>query len=106
MLKRIILLTALLSACCWSRLQAEDTNAPAATTAAATNAAPADTTPKPDPAGTATGAATDAADAGGNTFVVTEPRSEEHTSELQSHSDLVCRLLLEKKKYNNCNYSC
>src|SRR5438034_3372260 len=25
-----------------------------------------------------------------------EPRSEEHTSELQSHSDLVCRLLLEK----------
>src|SRR5437588_5132324 len=37
---------------------------------------------------------------------VTEPkdwgdtvmRSEEHTSELQSHSDLVCRLLLEKKK--------
>ena len=24
-------------------------------------------------------------------------RSEEHTSELQSHSDLVCRLLLEKK---------
>src|SRR5438034_5868079 len=33
-------------------------------------------------------------------------RSEEHTSELQSHSDLVCRLLLEKKKKkknkNNC----
>src|SRR5436190_7123403 len=29
-----------------------------------------------------------------------EPRSEEHTSELQSHSDLVCRLLLEKKKQN------
>src|SRR5438034_5921465 len=29
------------------------------------------------------------------TFVT---RSEEHTSELQSHSDLVCRLLLEKKK--------
>src|SRR5436190_14069670 len=26
-------------------------------------------------------------------------RSEEHTSELQSHSDLVCRLLLEKKKW-------
>src|SRR5438132_7001802 len=26
-----------------------------------------------------------------------ERRSEEHTSELQSHSDLVCRLLLEKK---------
>src|SRR5437588_9411303 len=31
-------------------------------------------------------------------------RSEEHTSELQSHSDLVCRLLLEKKKaYNQIN---
>src|SRR5438034_7803872 len=30
----------------------------------------------------------------------TEKRSEEHTSELQSHSDLVCRLLLEKKKKN------
>src|SRR5476649_816073 len=28
-------------------------------------------------------------------------RSEEHTSELQSHSDLVCRLLLEKKKPNH-----
>src|SRR5438132_10812023 len=28
-------------------------------------------------------------------------RSEEHTSELQSHSDLVCRLLLEKKKPNS-----
>src|SRR5688572_32106688 len=28
-------------------------------------------------------------------------RSEEHTSELQSQSNLVCRLLLEKKKQNN-----
>src|SRR5205085_8670434 len=28
------------------------------------------------------------------------PRSEEHTSELQSQSNLVCRLLLEKKKKN------
>src|SRR5438270_2242077 len=28
----------------------------------------------------------------------TQPRSEEHTSELQSQSNLVCRLLLEKKK--------
>src|SRR5260221_1000295 len=27
-----------------------------------------------------------------------DTRSEEHTSELQSHSDIVCRLLLEKKK--------
>src|SRR5438132_2225469 len=31
-------------------------------------------------------------------------RSEEHTSELQSHSDLVCRLLLEKKKKNPTEY--
>src|SRR5206468_10689615 len=30
--------------------------------------------------------------------VMGTPRSEEHTSELQSRSDLVCRLLLEKKK--------
>src|SRR5437588_4873774 len=30
-------------------------------------------------------------------------RSEEHTSELQSHSDLVCRLLLEKKKKTKKN---
>src|SRR2546430_4129879 len=29
---------------------------------------------------------------------LTPPRSEEHTSELQSQSNLVCRLLLEKKK--------
>src|SRR5215204_721329 len=29
-------------------------------------------------------------------------RSEEHTSELHSHSDLVCRLLLEKKKMGGC----
>src|SRR5438132_10455823 len=33
----------------------------------------------------------------------TRTRSEEHTSELQSHSDLVCRLLLEKKKKNKEN---
>src|SRR5438132_3268449 len=31
-------------------------------------------------------------------YVKAQLRSEEHTSELQSHSDLVCRLLLEKKK--------
>ena len=32
------------------------------------------------------------------TFKATYERSEEHTSELQSHSDIVCRLLLAKKK--------
>src|ERR1044071_5938025 len=77
MLKRIVLLTTLLIASSWSTLKAQDTNAAAATgiattnSAAATNAAPAE--PKPDPSGTATGAASDAADAGGNTFGVTEP---------------------------------
>src|SRR5699024_12284974 len=41
--------------------------------------------------------------AGGDGFV----RSEEHTSELQSRFDLVCRLLLEKKRYRiEHAYSC
>src|SRR5438876_6010015 len=34
--------------------------------------------------------------------VVAQPRSEEHTSELQSPVHLVCRLLLEKKKKIHC----
>src|SRR5260221_7492569 len=38
---------------------------------------------------------------GGPLDVAHEHRSEEHTSELQSHSDLVCRLLLEKKINTN-----
>src|SRR5690349_23001221 len=36
-----------------------------------------------------------------STAVGVPGRSEEHTSELQSRRDLVCRLLLEKKKTNN-----
>src|SRR6266851_5870114 len=39
--------------------------------------------------------------ASGTTFRGGRHRSEEHTSELQSHHDLVCRLLLEKKKKQN-----
>src|SRR3989440_4738196 len=35
------------------------------------------------------------------TRAISRDRSEEHTSELQSRSDLVCRLLLEKKKPKN-----
>src|SRR4051812_49648734 len=37
-----------------------------------------------------------------------DKRSEEHTSELQSHVNLVCRLLLEKKniKYTTYNFHC
>src|SRR5437870_9264648 len=35
-----------------------------------------------------------------------EIRSEEHTSELQSRGHLVCRLLLEKKKYHNYTIEC
>src|SRR5438034_7319366 len=49
-------------------------------------------------------------EADGHTFssetdaeIVVHVRSEEHTSELQSHSDLVCRLLLEKKKKTRKN---
>src|SRR2546430_13242746 len=36
--------------------------------------------------------------------LLTFARSEEHTSELQSQSNLVCRLLLEKKKNSICIY--
>src|SRR2546427_9442084 len=36
-----------------------------------------------------------------STLASAEGRSEEHTSELQSQSNLVCRLLLEKKKKKN-----
>src|SRR5260370_32008348 len=36
--------------------------------------------------------------AGRSPALAAHPRSEEHTSELQSHLNLVCRLLLEKKK--------
>src|SRR5699024_3217970 len=44
-------------------------------------------------------AAVDApARAAGTTAIISTGRSEEHTSELQSRFDLVCRLLLEKKK--------
>src|SRR3712207_7576588 len=41
-------------------------------------------------------------------YGTTSPRSEEHTSELQSRQYLVCRLLLEKKKNNQlpvCDHS-
>src|SRR5690606_41657009 len=39
-------------------------------------------------------------------FALTRPRSEEHTSELQSRENLVCRLLLEKKKKNTIRHKC
>src|SRR2546430_7354660 len=42
-----------------------------------------------------------AADAPSSITAVGASRSEEHTSELQSQSNLVCRLLLEKKKKQN-----
>src|SRR5260221_9639292 len=44
------------------------------------------------------GQATDLTPWDGVRASIEDDRSEEHTSELQSHSDLVCRLLLEKKK--------
>src|SRR2546430_10197047 len=37
-----------------------------------------------------------------NVYLRPDMRSEEHTSELQSQSNLVCRLLLEKKKNSSC----
>src|SRR2546430_11094379 len=40
---------------------------------------------------------------GGQVICQDEERSEEHTSELQSQSNLVCRLLLEKKKNPSCH---
>jgi len=44
------------------------------------------------------GMLTDPDSDGGRHYHWGDQRSEEHTSELQSHHDLVCRLLLEKKK--------
>src|SRR5207249_11384765 len=46
------------------------------------------------------------ADAGRNQDRESERRSEEHTSELQSRFELVCRLLLEKKKRTLCIGPC
>src|SRR2546427_7097093 len=61
-----------------------------------------DTTPKPARAGNGTGHDEDVLDVVGldapGFIVPPAHRSEEHTSELQSQSNLVCRLLLEKKK--------
>src|SRR3712207_7060242 len=42
----------------------------------------------------------------GETHFFVIPRSEEHTSELQSRQYLVCRLLLEKKKITTCDNAC
>src|SRR2546427_4275126 len=42
----------------------------------------------------------------GENAILKNRRSEEHTSELQSQSNLVCRLLLEKKKNNKKNIHC
>src|SRR2546428_10271594 len=53
------------------------------------------------PAGIACGPSCAGSYASGTVVTLTaarDSRSEEHTSELQSRSDLVCRLLLEKKK--------
>src|SRR5437773_8350144 len=44
--------------------------------------------------------------AGSYLQVFGQQRSEEHTSELQSHHDLVCRLLLEKKKSDYAILAC
>src|SRR2546430_7468337 len=49
----------------------------------------------------AVASAKDAGDVLGLDLPSRHRRSEEHTSELQSQSNLVCRLLLEKKKYHS-----
>src|SRR2546430_13699687 len=51
-----------------------------------------------DGLGADTGRGRRAAAGVGSSYLVRRDRSEEHTSELQSQSNLVCRLLLEKKK--------
>src|SRR2546430_13603026 len=63
--------------------------------------------PKPGAGGTALVDAAAAKLAIGRTLISAwriVSRSEEHTSELQSQSNLVCRLLLEKKKKHNAMY--
>src|SRR5690625_6939762 len=55
------------------------------------------------PRGRADGEDTDPDAWSPDTYV--SPRSEEHTSELQSRGHLVCRLLLEKKKYRKVPYT-
>src|SRR5512133_725984 len=76
-MKKVLLMIALLGACGGTTARADDTPAGAAAAVASTNAiatnAMVDTAPKPDPAGDATGASTDAQDAAGNHFVITEP---------------------------------
>src|SRR2546430_10430049 len=44
--------------------------------------------------------------AGAHALIANHFRPEEHTSELQSQSNLVCRLLLEKKKTSSCTSAC
>src|SRR5260221_10285653 len=56
------------------------------------------TTSQTDPASASTGINPSPVDGPHQDWPLEMERSEEHTSELQSHSDLVCRLLLEKKK--------
>src|SRR2546430_7196517 len=55
--------------------------------------------------GRGTGAAGNALSSSGGPMKLVAMRSEEHTSELQSQSNLVCRLLLEKKTYQLLNTS-
>src|SRR5260370_29446163 len=59
---------------------------------------PTPTCPRPPPSPTSSPSCTTARPASG-TSTLGGLRSEEHTSELQSHLNLVCRLLLEKKNY-------
>src|SRR3712207_7099391 len=64
-------------------------------------AGPGDRPPRPDPRRLRAGPPAGALRPLRRLWQELEPRSEEHTSELQSRQYLVCRLLLEKKKNNH-----
>jgi ammonium transporter, Amt family len=103
MIKRLIFAGALLAACFCSTLRGQTTNAPDVATnavaAASTNAPAASTEPKPDPAGTATGAASDAAAADGTTFVPATPT--ELTGDDLKDTNKVATFTTAKKAYDD-----
>src|SRR5690625_6632058 len=87
---------------CSSALGATDTATEPAPTAEPTPDEPAEDEPAPDPDAPAVDSDVTEDQPDGSTAL---PRSEEHTSELQSRGHLVCRLLLEKKKQDNARDS-
>ncbi len=100
MIKRTIIIAAMLGACCGSALRAEDTNAMPGMAMTNAPAAPtASTSPKPDPAGTATGSSADAQDAAGNHFVVSEPTA--LSGDDQKDTNKVAAYAIAKKAFDD-----